>query len=589
MTSYNDSFVHLHCHTEYSFLDGACRIPDMVARAAELKMPALAVTDHGNMHGAIDFYLEAKKANIKPIIGYEAYIAAGDRREKTKTSEGKQSYHLTLLCRTYEGYQNLLKLASYAYLEGFYYKPRIDKELLSRYGKGLIALSGCLSSESSQALKSNEVKKGKQALGEYQDIFGKENFYLEIMDHGLEPQSNVNRNLIQLSKELDIPLVATNDVHYLRKEDYKPHDIIICIGTGKLVADESRMRYAKEQFYLRSPQEMALIFPDHLDALRRTVEIAERCNVEIDFGQQHLPIFIAPDGKSNEEYLDELCWEGLKKKYKEITPEIRERYEKEKRVISKMGFTAYFLIVWDFIHYARKKGIPVGPGRGSAAGSIVSYALSITTIDPLKYDLIFERFLNEGRKEMPDIDIDFETERRGEVIQYVTEKYGRDNVAQIVTFGTMAAKGSIRDVGRVTEMPLQRVDMISKKIPQAPGMTIGQALEEDQELRELYQSHSDIKELIDMAQAIEGSCRQTGTHAAGVIISDAPLYNYCPLYKAPDREEITTQYPMKNLEALGLLKMDFLGLSTLTPNPNVLCNDPRLQKNPARYGGNSSG
>ncbi|MEK7483489.1 MAG: DNA polymerase III subunit alpha, partial [Planctomycetota bacterium] len=368
-----------------------------------------------------------------------------------------QTYHLTLLCKDNDGYKNLLKLASLAYLEGFYYKPRIDKALLAEHSKGLIALSGCLSSESSQSLIREEVAKGKKALGEYLDIFGKENFYLEMMDHGIERQHIVNRNLLKLSKEMEIPLVATNDVHYLNKGDYKPHDIVICIGTGRLVSEENRVKYAKEQFYLRSSEEMASVFPEHHDALRRTLQIAEQCNLSLEFGQRHMPVFAPPEGKTCEEYLRELSLVGLNKKYKTLTPEIQDRFEREIRVINKMGFTSYFLIVWDFINYARTRGIPVGPGRGSAAGSIVSYALSITSIDPLKYDLLFERFLNEGRNDMPDIDIDFETEGRAEIIQYVTQKYGRNNVAQIVTFGTMAAKSSIRDVGRVLEMPLSRV------------------------------------------------------------------------------------------------------------------------------------
>lgn len=562
--TYQDAFVHLHCHTEYSFLDGACRIEKLVNRAKELQMPALAMTDHGNLHGAIEFYSTAKKAGIKPIIGYEAYIAPEDRKKRTKTEHGKQTYHLTLLCKDKDGYQNLLKLASHAYLDGFYYKPRIDKALLSQHSKGLIALSGCLSSESSQSLIREEIEKGRKAIGEYRDIFGKENFYLEMMDHGIERQHIVNRNLVKFSQEMEIPLVATNDVHYLNKGDYKPHDIVICIGTGRLVSEENRVKYAKEQFYLRSAEEMASVFPNHHDALRRTLQIAEQCNLSIDFGQRHMPIFTPPDGKTSEQYLRELCLAGLQKKYEKLTPEIQERFERELRVINKMGFTSYFLIVWDFINYARTRGIPVGPGRGSAAGSIVSYALSITSIDPLKYDLLFERFLNEGRNEMPDIDIDFETEGRAEVIRYVTQKYGRDNVAQIVTFGTMAAKSSIRDVGRVLEMPLSRVDMISKKIPTRPGITIEEALKEEPELQKLYTENQDIKEIVDMAEAIEGSARQTGIHAAGVIIADAPLTNYCPLFKPPDAEEIVTQYEMKHLESLGLLKMDFLGLNTLT-------------------------
>jgi len=561
-------FVHLHVHTEYSLLDGANRIKDLVARAAELGMDSLAITDHGVMYGVIDFYKQALKAGIKPILGCEVYTARRTRHDKQPGVDADQG-HLILLAQNNAGYKNLMKIVSLGFTEGFYYRPRIDMELLEKYNEGLIALSGCLSGDIARLLLNNEYEKAKEMALKFNNIFGEGNFYLEMQINGLAEQNLVNNGLIRLSRETGIPLVATNDAHYLTREDAKAHDVLLCIQTGKTINEENRMRFSSQEIYLKSPEEMAQLFKNYPEALENTVRIAERCNVEIEFGKLHLPEFKVEDGTEPFEYLKRLCFDGIREKLSAAgktdgteLEKYHERLDYELEIIKQMGYVDYFLIVWDFIRYAKDKGIAVGPGRGSAAGSLVSYSLGITNIDPLKYNLLFERFLNPERISMPDIDIDFCYERRQEVIDYVVRKYGEDRVAQIITFGTMAARAVIRDVGRVMDIPYGEVDVIAKMIPMQLGMSIDKALELNPELKERYESENQVRELIDMARLLEGMPRHASTHAAGVVISKDPITEYVPLQKNDD--SITTQFTMGVLEELGLLKMDFLGLRTLT-------------------------
>ncbi|WP_213818775.1 DNA polymerase III subunit alpha [Garciella nitratireducens] len=554
-------FTHLHVHTEYSLLDGSGKIKELIKRTKELGMDTVAITDHGVMFGVVDFYKEAIAQGIKPIIGCEVYIASRGLEQKDPRLDQSQ-YHLILLAKNQRGYDNLKKIVSKGYIDGFYYKPRVDANFLRKHSEGIICLSACIGGEIPQAILRGEENLARKLITRYQDIFGKENFYIEIQNHGLQEEIELNYRLISLAKELDAPLVATNDVHYIQKEDATAHDILLCIQTGTIVEEENRMRFPNDEFYLKSPEEMEKLFEEIPEALDNTTNIAHECNVFFDFEHLHLPRFDVPKGESSTSYLRKLCLEGLSKKYSIITEEIKKRLEYELSVIHEMGYEDYFLIVWDFIRFAKEHGIMVGPGRGSAAGSLVAYTLDITKIDPLKYNLIFERFLNPDRVTMPDIDIDFCYERRGEVIEYVIEKYGEDRVAQIITFGTMAARQAIRDVGRALNMPYGKVDMIAKQIPMELGMTIEKALEMNEELRKLCKEEEEIDFLIRMAKSVEGLPRHASTHAAGVVISNRPLVEYVPLYKNNDL--ITTQFPMTLLEELGLLKMDFLGLRTLT-------------------------
>lgn len=557
------SFIHLHNHSEYSLLDGVPRISSLIKKAKEFSMPAIGITDHGNMFGTADFYLEAVKNEIKPIIGMEAYVAPKNRFDKTTTGMKDSYSHLILLAKNEEGYRNLMELSSLGYLEGFYYKPRIDKELLKNLSKGLIGTSACLKGEIAQAILKGKESRVHQTIEEYRSFFEPGDFYLEIMEHGIPEQAMVNEQIIKLSKEMNIPLIATNDIHYINQEDAYVQDVLLCIQTGTILTDVDRMRFASREFFFKSPQQMETLFGHVPDALKNTLEIAEKCNLKIDFSRRLLPRFHPPEGVTNETYIQHLCKEGLKRRYPNTTDAIMNRLNYELNMIKQMGFVDYFLIVWDFIHYAKKNSIPVGPGRGSAAGSIVAYLLGITDIDPLKYDLIFERFLNPERISMPDIDIDFCYERRGEVINYVTQKYGKSNVAQIVTFGTLGAKAVIRDVGRVMGMEYSAVDKIAKLIPNELKITLEKALEINPELKALYDNDNQIKTLIDTASALEGNVRNTSTHAAGIVISEQPLTNYVPLCKG-NNGEVSTQYHMKLVEKMGLLKMDFLGLKTLT-------------------------
>jgi len=555
-------FVHLHVHSEYSLLDGAACIKKAVARAVEMEMPALAITDHGVMHGVVDFYKSCKNAGIKPILGCEIYVAPRTMSDRTPKIDDNLN-HLVLLAENEEGYRNLLNIVSMGFTKGFYYRPRVDKETLASCSRGLIALSGCIAGEVAAKVLSGDNEKARQAAGEYRDIFGPENFFLELMDHGFSEQRTANRELLKIHEEMGIPLVVTNDVHYVRREDAGSQDVLLAIQTGRSVDDPGRMKFQSEELYLKSPGEMKLLFGEYPQALQNTLEIAERCNVEMEFGKYLLPHYEVPEGYNTETYLIELCYRGAQSIYGDLSGEIRERLEYELGVIKQMGYSAYFLIVWDFIHFARTSGIPVGPGRGSAAGSLVAYSLGITNIDPLKYGLLFERFLNPERISMPDIDIDFCFERRSEVIDYVVQKYGADHVAQIITFGTMAARGAIRDVGRALSMPYGDVDKVAKLVPAELNMTIEKALNDAPELKELYEQKEEIKKLIDTASSLEGMPRHASTHAAGIVITPEPLINYLPLYKASDGP-VTTQFAMGTVEELGLLKMDMLGLRTLT-------------------------
>lgn len=562
-------FAHLHVHTEYSLLDGSNKIKEYAARVKELGMNSAAITDHGVMYGVIDFYRAAKAAGIKPILGCEVYVAPNSRFDREITGGEDRYYHLVLLAENNIGYANLMKIVSKGFVDGYYYKPRVDKEILREYHEGIIALSACLAGEVQRYISKGLYEDAKQKALEYQDIFGKGNFFLELQDHGIPEQTAVNQRLLQMSEELDIELVATNDVHYTYAEDEKPHDILLCIQTGKKLEDENRMRYEGGQYYVKSPEEMAGLFPYALQALQNTQRIADRCNVEIEFGVTKLPKYDVPYGLTSWEYLNKLCYEGLEKHYGNPPQELKERLKYELDTIRHMGYVDYFLIVWDFIHYAKRHGIAVGPGRGSAAGSIVSYCLEITNIDPIRYQLLFERFLNPERVSMPDIDVDFCFERRPEVIDYVMKKYGKDRVVQIVTFGTLAAKGVIRDVGRVMDLPYAFVDSIAKMIPQELNMTIDKALQMNPELRRTYETDEQVKYLIDMSKRLEGLPRHSSMHAAGVVISQKSVDEYVPLSRASDGT-IVTQFTMTTLEELGLLKMDFLGLRTLTVIQNAV-------------------
>ncbi|WP_190972192.1 DNA polymerase III subunit alpha [Clostridium sp. HV4-5-A1G] len=553
-------WVSLHQHTEYSLLDSSAKIPELIARAKELGMNSMAITDHGVMYGCVDFYKEAKAQEIKPIIGCEIYVSQGDMHIKQNNGRN-ENYHLVLLVKNKEGYGNLMKIVSTASIEGFYYKPRVDHAYLSSHSSGLIALSACMSGEIQSNILKNDLETARNAALFYRDTF-KDGFYLELQYHGIEQQLKINEQLIAMSKELHIPLVATNDVHYIRKEDYTAHDILLCIQTGKTVEEEDRMRYPSDEFYLKSPEEMCSMFSNVPEALENTVKIAEECNFDYEFHESKLPKFPLPEGTDAYEYLKELCYRGLEQRYENITEKLKDRLEYELGVIKTMGYVDYFLIVWDFIRFARENKIMTGPGRGSGAGSIVAYTLGITKIDPIKYNLIFERFLNPERISMPDIDSDFCYERRGEVIDYVVGKYGKDSVSQIVTFGTMAARAVIRDVGRAMNYSYAEVDRIAKMIPTVLNITIDKALEMNPEFKEAYDAEPRTKKLIDVAKALEGLPRHTSTHAAGVVIASKPLVNYVPLQKNEDN--IVTQFTMNTLEELGLLKMDFLGLRTLT-------------------------
>ena len=562
------AFTHLHVHTEFSLLDGSNKIKEYVARVKELGMNSAAITDHGVMFGVIDFYKAAKAAGINPILGCEVYVAPNSRFDREAAYGEDRYYHLVLLAENNEGYQNLMKIVSKGFVDGYYYKPRVDMEVLQQYHSGIIALSACLAGEVQRYLVKGLYDEAKKEAIRLRDIFGEDNFFLELQDHGIPDQATVNQGLLRMSQETGIELVATNDVHYIMADDAKAHDILLCIQTQKKVTDEDRMRYDGGQYYLKSEDEMKQLFPYALEALENTEKIANRCHVEIEFGNYKLPQYDVPDGYTAWEYLNKLCNEGLVRRYGNPDKELKERLEYELETIHTMGFVDYFLIVWDFIKYARDHGISVGPGRGSAAGSVVSYTLGITNIDPLRYDLLFERFLNPERVTMPDIDIDFCYERRPEVIKYVMEKYGKDRVVQIVTFGTMAARNAIRDVGRVLDLPLNFVDTVAKAIPMELGITIEKGLKENPELKALYDSDEQAKNLIDMSMRLEGLPRHTSMHAAGVLISPEAVDEFVPLSRASDGT-ITTQYTMTTLEELGLLKMDFLGLRTLTVIQNA--------------------
>ena len=563
------NFTHLHVHTEYSLLDGSNKIKEYVDRVKALGMDSAAITDHGVMYGVIDFYRAARAAGINPILGCEVYVAPGSRFDREAGSGDDRYYHLVLLAENNQGYSNLMKIVSKGFVEGFYYKPRVDLSLLEKYHEGIIALSACLAGEVARFLTRGMYEDAKKAALRYQDIFGKGNFFLELQDHGIPEQQNVNQQLLKMHRETGIDLVATNDVHYTLAEDAQPHDVLLCLQTGKKLADEDRMRYEGGQYYVKSPEEMERLFPYAPEALENTHKIAQRCHVEIEFGVTKLPKFDVPEGYTSWEYLNELCFRGLEERYQPVTEELKERLNYELSTIRNMGYVDYFLIVWDFIKYARDHDIMVGPGRGSAAGSLVAYTLGITQLDPIRYDLLFERFLNPERVSMPDIDVDFCFERRQEVIDYVRRKYGDDCVVQIVTFGTLAARGVIRDVGRVMDLPYAQVDTIAKMIPQELNITIDKALQMNPELKKVYEDQKEIHDLIDTAKRLEGLPRHTSMHAAGVVISQKDVSEYVPLSRASDGS-IVTQFTMTTLEELGLLKMDFLGLRTLTVIQNAV-------------------
>ena len=566
----NIEFAHLHVHTEFSLLDGAARIKDLVARAKELGMKHLAITDHGVMYGTIDFYKECKKQGIKPIIGCEVYLAPGSRKERQEVN-GTKYYHLILLAENQTGYKNLVKLVSLANIEGMYYKPRVDKELLRQYHEGIICLSACIAGDVPQALIQNNKEKADRLVREYVDIFGKDNYFLEIQNHGLPEERTANAGLIELAEKYGLGLAATNDSHYVRREDSEFHDILLCIQMSKTVDDPDRMRFNSDDYYLKSPEEMAALFPEYPEALSNTVKIAERCQVDFEFGHIQLPYYPIPEAyKDDEAYLRALCEKALPSRYAEVTEEVSQRLEYELSIIHRMGYDSYFLIVWDFINHSREQGISVGPGRGSAAGSIVAYLLGITNLDPLKYDLLFERFLNPERVTMPDIDIDFCYIRREEVIDYVKERYGYDHVAQIVTFGTMAAKGAVRDVGRALGMSYAQVDAIAKLIPNELKMTLDKAMKASTEFRHIYESSEEARRLIDFARKVEGLPRHSSTHAAGVVIAKHPLTDYLPV--SVSEGTLVTEFDKDHVEELGLLKMDFLGLRTLTVISDTLNN-----------------
>lgn len=556
------AFAHLHVHTEYSLLDGACRMERLLDAAKEMGQTAVAITDHGCMYGVVEFYKAAKKRGIQPILGCEVYVARRTRFDKVHELDG-ENRHLVLLCENETGYHNLLALVSKAWVEGFYSKPRVDLDLLREHHEGLIALSACLAGEIPRALTRGDYEGAREAALRYEGIFGRGNFYLELQDHGMAEQKRINPQLIRLSRETGIPLVATNDCHYIAPEDSRMHRVLLCIQTGRTIEDENAMEFGSEEFYFKSEEEMRALFPDVPEAAGNTVKIAQRCQVELEFGKTKLPAFFTPDGSDNLEFFRRLCQEGLIRRYGEDPPqEYRDRLEYEIRVISQMGYVNYYLIVWDFIRYARSVGIPVGPGRGSGAGSLAAYCVGITNVDPMRYDLLFERFLNPERVSMPDFDIDFSDERRDEIIGYVVDKYGADHVAQIVTFGTMAARGALRDVGRALNIPYNKVDQVAKLVPLSLGMTLDTAMKQSKELREKVEADPQVKELWDMARKVEGMPRHASTHAAGVVITDKPVMDYVPLSKNDDA--VVTQYTMTAIEELGLLKMDFLGLRNLS-------------------------
>jgi DNA polymerase-3 subunit alpha len=551
------AFVHLHVHSEYSILDGACRIPALVERAAELEMPAVGLTDHGSLAGAVELYREAGTHGIKPVLGCEVYVT-DDRR-----AQAKGYAHLTLLAETNEGYGNLIKLASLGYLEGYYYKPRVDWELLEHHAGGVIALSGCLSGRVCKALEENRPADAEAGLDRLVQIFGRDATYVEIQNAGVDVQARINPQLVELARRAGLPLVATGDVHYLRHEDARAHEALLCIQSGDSLKNPNRWRFDTDQFYFKSPAEMVADFQGHEDALRRTLEIAERCTVSMELGRILLPRYPTPDDRDAFEYLVELCDAGLARRYERVTPELHERLRFELKTIKEMGFADYFLIVWDFVAFAKRNGVQVGPGRGSTAGSLAAYCLEITDVDPIRYGLLFERFLNPGRKSMPDMDIDFSVEGRERVINYVADKYGRDRVAQIITFGTMAARAAVRDAGRVLDIPYGAVDRIAKLIPEGPGQRLDDCLKPGQELRQAYDSDPLVREIVDLAKPLEGLVRQDSIHAAGVVIGDRPLVEYVPLQQKGPDQEVVTQFKMGDVEALGLLKMDFLGLRNL--------------------------
>lgn len=554
-------FVHLHTHSEYSLLDGACKIDKLISRAKELGMKAIALTDHGNMYGVINFYKEAKKQGIKPIIGCEVYVAPRSRFDMEGRSD-KDPAHLVLLAENFKGWQNLVKIVSAGFTEGFYYKPRVDAELLKKYHEGIIALSACLAGNIPQCILKEDEAGIKKYITEYTGIFGEGNFFLELQDHGLDEQKRVNTRIITLAREYNLPLVVTNDIHYINKEDASAQDVLLCIQTNRKVTDEDRMKFGSEEFYLKSAEDMAALFPNIPETVTNTVKIAERCNVDFEFGKFHLPKFPLDENTDSYEFLKGLCFNGLNRRYETVTQQLKDQLEYELETIKNMGYVDYFLIVWDFIKYAKDNGIPVGPGRGSAAGSIVSYVLEITDIDPVKYQLFFERFLNPERISMPDIDVDFCIERRGEVIDYVNRKYGSDCVAQIITFGTMKAKQVIRDCARALDMPYAYADKLSKLIPNDLKITIADALEREPQLKELYDSDPEVKNVIDTSMKLEGMVRHASTHAAGVVICGSPVTDYVPVAKNGD--VVITQFDMETVQEMGLLKMDFLGLRNLT-------------------------
>ena len=575
----HSNFVHLHVHSQYSLLDGAIRFEEVLDLAKKYRMDALALTDHGNMFGVIEFYQMAIKHGIKPIVGCEVYVAPGSRFEKKAAGEGEGAYHLTLLVKNRIGYFNLIKLVSLAYLEGFYYKPRVDKELLSKYHEGLIALSGCLKGEIAVHAGRGEMRKALQSAEEYGRIFDQQRFFVEIQNNGAENQLTLNDRLLEIAQQLSLPTVATNDCHYLHRKDAKAHEVLLCIQTGKTLTDSNRMKFSSDEFYFKSPEEMADLFKDNPEALSHTMEIAERCNLELKFEEKHIPKISVPSGESLDSYLEKLSREGLegrlapyreRQDFKERSAHYWARLEGEMKIIKSMGYSGYFLIVADFIHFAKNRRIPVGPGRGSAAGSLVAYALNITDLDPIEYDLIFERFLNPGRKSsMPDVDVDFCMEGRNDVIQYVMDKYGKENVAQIITFGKMQARAVIRDVGRVMDIPYAEVDRIAKLIPSTLNITLDQALRQEPRLEEGVKKDPRMASLFNIAKSLEGLSRHASTHAAGVVISNKPLMEYLPLYHGQNGE-VMTQYPMKDVEKIGLVKFDFLGLKTLTVVNNAI-------------------
>ena len=569
----HSDFVHLHVHSEYSLLDGAAQLEKLVAKAKELRFPAIALTDHGNLFGAIDFYLAAQKAGVKPILGCELYVAPGSRRERGSQDGGYEgANHLTVLVRNRTGYKNLVKLVSKAYLEGFYYKPRVDRELLAQHAEGLLVLSGCLNSEVSRLLSAGDALRARETAGWYREVFGKDHYFMEVQAHGLDEQARVMAETLRIATAIGAPVVGTNDSHYLEAGHARAHEALLCIQTGTNLHDPSRFRFSTQEFYIKSAEEMARVFADLPEACRNTLAVAERCNLTLDFGEFHLPRYVVPDEHTLDSYLHELAHDGLRRRYGPSPGDaIEARLAQELAVIEKMGFAGYFLVVWDFIRYAREQGIAVGPGRGSSAGSLTAYCLAITNIDPMRYGLLFERFLNPERISMPDMDIDFSDDRRDEVIRYVAERYGRDRVAHIITFGTLGAKAAIRDVGRVLGMPYGDVDRIAKLVPNFPlNITLDDAHQKSLPLAEMVRSQASVRELWDIARTLEGCTRHASVHASAVVISDEPLEEHIPLYKDPKRPELITGYAMGPIEKLGLLKMDFLGLRTLTVLANTV-------------------